>query len=563
MRRLPASLLLVLIASARVHAQPAPAPEDVAPPPAEDVAPPPAEDVAPAPAPDGEAPVSVDPTLDEAAALEAAAEAERAEHDDDAWDEVDPELAPTPDAENGVRYVLDDVRVEGNARTRSNVVRAYVPLEPGDTIDPDSDDLVSIAWALRGTGFFDKVQLRLERGTERGHVVLVVEVHERNAIVVQQFNMGLSEGLSRSSDTTTDVRPYVGVALADTNLFGTGTTLSAAWLMSERQQGIRLGFQDPRLVGSSYALRLAGFFNNARQFFGRDPTVSQVCPPPPEAPPDCPAEVAADNAVVFYRRGGVQIGAGRTVGTTLHYSIDLQAEAVRVRSMPEVAAEMRGSLIVPIDFAIEPGTSFVSSLRFALLYDRRDDPALTTRGVFVRGQIELGTRLLGSNYDFVRLQGQARGYIPLGPRHTLRLSAFAGLVVGDAPFFYRFHVSDLTDLVPSRILEMEIDRRPAPNFFDNAIELMRNEEFAARFDIQYDYAVFRANTSRTVSGVNAYVNVGVYSLADLRDLVVSIPGYEGASRIPIDLTFDLGFRIDTQIGSFDLAFANFLGFLDL
>ena len=101
------------------------------------------------------------------------------------------------------------------------------------------------------------------------------------------------------------------------------------------------------------------------------------------------------------------------------------------------------------------------------------------------------------------------------------------------------------------------------NFFDNAIELMRNEEFAARFDIQYDYAVFRANTSRTVSGVNAYVNVGVYSLADLRDLVVSIPGYEGASRIPIDLTFDLGFRIDTQIGSFDLAFANFLGFLDL
>ena len=181
----------------------------------------------------------------------------------------------------------------------------------------------------------------------------------------------------------------------------------------------------------------------------------------------------------------------------------------------------------------------------------------------MRGQIELGTRLLGSNYDFVRLQGQARGYIPLGPRHTLRLSAFAGLVVGDAPFFYRFHVSDLTDLVPSRILEMEIDRRPAPNFFDNAIELMRNEEFTARFDIQYDYAVFRANTSRTVSGVNAYVNVGVYSLADLRDLVVSIPGYEGASRIPIDLTFDLGFRIDTQIGSFDLAFANFLGFLDL
>lgn len=512
-----------------------------------------------------DAPTSVDPTLDDAAALAGSENpADRpaeVEGDDDAWaggEAPEPEL----DEETGrMRYVLERIRVEGNVRTRASVIRAYVPLSAGDTIDPDDDDLVSIAWALRGTGFFDRVQLRLERGAQRGHVVLVVEVHERNAIVVQQFSMGVSEGLSRTTDTNADVRPYVGVALADTNLFGTGTTLSAAGLMSERQQGMRVGFQDPRIRGSSFALRLATFFNNGRQFFGRSPVVSAHCPP--EAPDDCPDEIEASNAVVFYRRGGAQIGMGRTVGTTLHYSIDYQAEFVRVRSMPEVAAEMRGSLLVPIDFAIEPGTSFVSTVRFALLYDRRDDPSLTTRGTFLRGQIEVGSRLLGSRYDFVRLQGQARGYIPLGARHTLRLSAFAGIVVGDAPFFYKFHVSDLTDLIPSRILEMEIDRRPAPNIFQNAIAIMRNEEFAARFDVQYDYSLYRGTGSRPVSGVNAYVNVGVYSLADLRDLVVAIPGYEGPARIPIDLTFDLGFRIDTNIGTFDLAFANFLGFLTL
>ena len=92
--------------------------------------------------------------------------------------------------------------------------------------------------------------------------------------------------------------------------------------------------------------------------------------------------------------------------------------------------------------------------------------------------------------------------------------------------------------------------------------LLADDDFrAARFDIQYDYSVYRGGSHRPVSGVNAYVNVGVYSLSDLRELVVAIPGYDNGSRIPIDLTFDLGFRINTDIGTFDLAFANFLGFL--
>jgi hypothetical protein len=537
-RRLTA-ILLVLFATAAARAQPA-------------------EDVVPAREEDGPTEEATPPDATEPAPEEAeSGDPPRGVSEDDDWSSAS-DTEPEQEGAD-VSYVLESVRVEGNTRTRASVVRAYVPLEPGDTIDPDDDDLVLIAWALRGTGFFDRVQLRLERGERRGHVVLVVEVHERNAFVVQGFNIGVSEGLARTTDPNADVRPYVGATLADTNIFGTGTSLSVSGLMSERQQGIRVGFQDPRLVGSSFELRLAGFFNNARQYFGRSPFVSATCPP--DAPEDCPSEIEAGNAVVFYRRGGAQIGFGRTVGTALHYSIDFQGEAVRVRSMPEVAAEMRGGLLVPIDFAIEPGTSFVSTLRFALLYDRRDDPALTTRGTFLRGQIEVGTRLLGSRYEFVRLQAQARGWVPIGSRHTLRFSAFAGLCVGDAPFFYKFHISDLSDLIPSRILEMEIDRRPALNVFGTSIELMRNEEFAARFDVQYDYSIYRGNGSRPVSGVNAYVNVGVYSLADLRDLVVAIPGYQGASRIPIDLTFDLGFRINTDIGTFDLAFANFLGFL--
>ena len=38
-------------------------------------------------------------------------------------------------------------------------------------------------------------------------------------------------------------------------------------------------------------------------------------------------------------------------------------------------------------------------------------------------------------------------------------------------------------------------------------------------------------------------------------------GYEGLRRIPADLTFNLGFRIDTNAGGFLFAFSNILGFV--
>ena len=42
-----------------------------------------------------------------------------------------------------------------------------------------------------------------------------------------------------------------------------------------------------------------------------------------------------------------------------------------------------------------------------------------------------------------------------------------------------------------------------------------------------------------------------------------MPGFEGAARIPVDLTFDLGLRLDTTIGVFQFGFSNLLGFIAL
>ncbi|MBX3247886.1 MAG: BamA/TamA family outer membrane protein [Myxococcales bacterium] len=466
-----------------------------------------------------------------------------------------PDDDPALLADVRVRYRLENIELRGNTRTRERVLRPLVPFEIGEILDPEDPALEVLRGRLRGTGWFDEVTLRLEPGARRGWVILVIEVQERNTLVVSGLTLGISEGIRASVDTA--ILPYVGFTLSDTNFLGTGSVLSGSLLLSSRAKGFRFEHEHPRLL-RDWSLRAAGFFHRARQVFGNEPLIDVgECPRDDEA---CISELEARNAVVFYQRGGVVLGTGRELGANLSFHLDWQGELVHLRSRPAAGSETRGTEIRPIDFAIEDGVSFVSMLRFGLVYDRRDDPAIPTRGVLVRFTSELAHPVLGSDYSFVRSQFLVRGWVPLPWNHTLRLSFFGGGIIGDAPFFHLFHIADLTDLVPGRMLEMQLDRRPAPNLLNTAIATMRAEEVAARLDVQYELPLYR-NRRRGFRGLDAYVNVGVLMLADWRDLRVAVPGYVGISRAPLDLTFDIGLRMDTRVGTFQLGFSTLLGFL--
>jgi hypothetical protein len=475
-------------------------------------------------------------------------------------DFFDPDDAE-PDSSQDVRvqYVVESVVIRGNTRTRTSVIRRYVPYRRGDVLDPEDAALESLTWRLRGTGWFDDVSLHLEPGTRRGSVVLVVRVQERNTLAVGGLTFGISEGISATRDTSVDLAPYVGFTLTDSNFFGSGSALSASVLFSARANGFRLDHDHPRLFKRDWSLRSSFFYHRARQYFGNDPLIDAgECPADDE---DCLEEVAARNAVVFYQRGGIVLGTGHDLGASTRFTLDWQGEMVDLRSRPDAASERFGTSIRPIDFAIEDGVSFVSLVRFGLVYDRRDDPVIPTRGLHVRFTGELSHPALGSDYDFVRTQLSVRGWIPLPWRHTVRLSLFAGGVIGQAPFFHQFHIADLTDLVPGRMLEMQLDRRPAPNLFGSAIEPMRVEEVAARVDVQYELPLYRSRGG--LRALDLYVNGGLLLLADWRDLRVAVPGYEGAARMPLDFTFDVGLRMDTKVGTFQLGFSTLLGFLAL
>lgn len=458
-----------------------------------------------------------------------------------------------------VRYLIERVEVRGNTRTDTGLIRSFLPLRDGEVVDIEDPRLEGARWRLFGTGWFEDVRLRLEPGSERGRVVLVVQVRERNTFVVQGVALGISEGVLNSLSPNTQIEPYFGISVAETNLFGTGVGISATALLSVPQQGVRLRAGVGSLPGTDWGLSGALFFNNGREFFGDNVLVSvDRCPPPAPMMP-CDESLSA---VVVYRRYGGSLGTGVDLGSTLRFTLDYQLEAVEVVERPLAASRLRGAEVVPIDFAIHDGLSWLSSLQLGLVDDERDDPALPTQGRYVFVRADVSSTLIGSSYDFVRVQAGWREWFRLPEaRHTLRLGLFVGAAVGDVPFFYKFYVGDLSDLIPARVLELNLDRRAPPNLLGTAVREMRAEELAARLDLEYAVWVYEANDA--LRGLQIYGLVGLYALADDDDLRVAIRGYSGFARVPLDLTFDVGLRFDTIVGVFQVGFSTLLGFISL
>jgi outer membrane protein assembly factor BamA len=466
-------------------------------------------------------------------------------------------VGQAPEADSDLKYVLDGIEVRGNTKTRSRVVLRYVPFHAGDVLDVEDAQIQLTRYRLLGTGFFREVELSLRKGSRRGHVVLVVEVVERPTLVVSDLWMGLA------ADAETDgrARPltaYAGIDVAETNLVGTGITLGVAAAGALDQSALRIRFFDPAFLGSNWMTNGTLLFNNADDFFGN----RGVIVADPYAPTGVPREIA----VVQYKRFGGSVGVGRdlSVSTQLwaHYrleGIDAQVPfaASHLRGTPE--ALPLGSTGEAIDFSIVKGQSLLSTISATLQHDTRDKPILTTRGWFASATTEVSLSPLGSDYAYSRIDLSASRWWTLPWAHVLRLRLFGGAIAGNAPFFERYYVGDFSDFRAGRVLGMNVERRPAPNFFNNDIVEVRYGDYAAKLEFEYRVPLYKG--SRSVYGIDLFARAGLFGIAGKRDIVDPPIGYRGARLIPIDFTANLGVQIDTSAGGFTFALANAIGFL--
>jgi outer membrane protein assembly factor BamA len=216
-------------------------------------------------------------------------------------------------------------------------------------------------------------------------------------------------------------------------------------------------------------------------------------------------------------------------------------------------------VLEPIDFEILPGRSVLSTLRASLEHDTRDHPWLPTRGWLTSAALEMSLSPAGSDYAYGRVDLKARRWWGLPHGHVLGIELFAGAIAGDSPFFEQYYIGDLTDFQPGRLLGLNFDRRPAPNFLRTAIEEVRYAEYALELSTEYRIPIYRGHLS--VYAIDLFGSFGAFALAGPHEITRPAAKYRGLARIPLDLTGNLGFRVDTSLGGFTFTFSNVLGFL--
>lgn len=452
----------------------------------------------------------------------------------------------TPGA-TALKYTLEGIEVRGNKSTRARVVLRYVPLHAGDVLDVNDPELSLTRFRLLGTGFFRDVQLSLRRGTQRGYVVLVVDVVERNTIVVDNVWLGLSEDVN-SDGSARPLTAYGGAAVTETNLVGTGIALGGAFAVADQQFALRARIADPQFLKTSWIADTELLYNAARDFFGNG-DVLVYDPTQPSA---------QDFAVAQYQRLGGRAGLGHDLGVSSQVFFDYRLEKIDA-SFPLAASDHYGLDVEPIDFLLQPGSSVLSTLRTTFVHDTRDQHFLPTSGQYASAMVEAAPPPLGSDYPYAKLVLTGSHWFTLPWDHVLRLEGFAGGVFGNAPLFERFYVGDFSDLLPDRALDLNFDRRPAPNLLSTDIVEVRYGNYAAKIDAEYRVPVYRG--TRSIYGVDIFASFGLYSVFNEEEIVDRPRGYQGFATVPVDLTFNAGLRIDTQAGGFVLGIGNLVGFV--
>jgi outer membrane protein insertion porin family len=460
-----------------------------------------------------------------------------------------PGVTTPPSVAMESKYTLEGIEIRGNRATLPRVVLRYVPFRPGDVLDVEDREIELTRFRLLGTGFFRDVQLSLRRGTRRGWVVLVVSVEERNTIVVDGVWLGVSADVAPNG-TARPLTAFGGAKVTETNLAGTGVALGGAFAVADRQLALRARLADPQFLRSHWTAEAEVLYSAARDFFGNhDVYVDESTPAP----------TFQDFAVEPYKRFGARLAAGHDLGVSSQLVFGYRLEKIDVdpKSLPRAASDNRGLDREPIDFMLIRGSSILSTISATFISDTRDEPFLPTRGRNVAVSVEASLTPLGSDYPYAKVQLSGSEWFPLSWGHVLHLEGFAGGVFGNAPLFERFYVGDLSDLLADRVLDLNFDRRPAPNFLGTDIVELRYGNYAAKIDAEYRVPLYRG--TRSIYGVDFFASAGVYGLANEADFVTPPRGYRGFSTIPIDLTFNAGLRIDTQVGGFVFGVSNLVG----
>ncbi|MCB9772479.1 MAG: outer membrane protein assembly factor BamA [Candidatus Omnitrophica bacterium] len=300
---------------------------------------------------------------------------------------------------------INQVKIQGNDRTRDIVIRRELKLYPGDRFD--GSKLRRSKERLRNLGYFEDVNYDIEdtdSPTKKNLVVLVKEAKTGSF----SFGAGYST-----------VDQFVGFAEIEQKNFdfanwpsftGAGQNLSVRLESGSTRSNTRLSFTEPWLF--DYPIS-AGF----------DAYITKH-----------DKEQSVGYGYNEKRVGG-NIRLGRRFGEYSNGGVSYRRENIEIDDFDDD---------VSADLKAEEGSNTLSLIGFSLSRDTRDSSFAPTKGLYLSGGVDFAGGLLGGTKDFWRLSTRNSYNIPFKFDSTLEFRIRAGIqdAYGDSdkvPIFERFY----------------------------------------------------------------------------------------------------------------------------
>jgi len=304
----------------------------------------------------------------------------------------------------GEQMVLDRVIVRGNRRTASEVIRRTLGVRAGEPISETRR--LEIERDLYRLGIFSSVQVELLRsGLGSSDQDLIVRVEEGLPRRVS-YSLGLEYGSADEQKW----RPRGGFSFVHNNVAGRAYSLRTDVRVSELDQDIRVLFDQPTIGPLPVPLAYSVFFFNETK----------------------------DHWKVL--RWGGRMEAVRTYRDR-RVSLAYDYRFVETTIDP-------GFGLTDIDRQDRPYQ--LSSFVPTFLWDRRDDPVLSTRGWSSLVQLQYAFPIFEAKGDFLKLFVQQTQYLNLGRPGVVAMSLRAG---GIEPFR---HIDSVDPEIPPGLPNRDI-----------------------------------------------------------------------------------------------------------
>lgn len=502
----------------------------------------PVADAAPPDAPPPADPEPLQPASPDDPAPDQPAPDASSEHTADQPTETTPEEPEVP------LIFIERIEITGNTTTGDDIIRRALTIQVGDVLHADDQRLTEAKFKVLALGYFRSATVAMSRGTERGKVIVKIDVVERGTLALNRLWFG-----------TNDITPWwLGADVTERNLFGLGIAVSGAFiyaghndevLNSRSQWAGEIRVSDASLFGSS---------------LGANGSVTLVHGSEPYRVSGVAADTGPSTQNAFdYRRFGLRGGITYDLTPLSRFSASLRAENISAElpvtptlTLPGSDGQMKG-----IDLHLAGLSSNVVTLDLGFDRDTRPDPVLPHSGSRITIAAELSTQLIGSSYDFTGFFARYEHWWPVrGDKQAVGIRLNGGLIVGDADRFDRIYIADVDRILTPRALGLVLStakpigvtgRQDKPIYGD----------LGGSAAIEYTGELFRSSTNDTsikrIYGGDVFFGAGIWGLAERNDLLLRDRGV--IDSLPIDLFVDVGFRIDTDVGVFEITLSNALG----